>query len=497
MIDEYIKQLLNGEEIRKNLIGLKAEIKETEAQKEWAAYFKREEIRTLFLQDLLAAGDAKIRKNAALLIGEAGDNSCLAPLYDAYEAEGQLFNKSSYLTAMAGLNYIPVLEKLKERAEELKSQNPSEESRKHIEEEKRKLGAMLLSVEQPKPHRMKQGATPFTAVLITNRNHIHITARAFQELPQKQIPAGLMVRTDRPERLFRVRTFRELYFAVDGMKSCGSDPEEAAEAVAGGNGRLLRFLEACHEGSAPFYFRLEVKNRMEPAAKAACVKKLAALIETKSGNALVNTPSFYELEIRLIETREGGYNILIRLFTLHDNRFAYRKNVVASSIHPVNAALTAALAEDYLREGAQILDPFCGVGTMLIERARLVKPGTMYGIDSFGDAIRGARENTKAAGELVNYINRDFFDFTHEYLFDEVITDMPWTKQASQRRTVEELYRRFFERVPRLVKPGGVVILYTHDRKLVKRYAGAYLKLEKEYEISMKEETHVMILTVR
>ena len=30
--------------------------------------------------------------------------------------------------------------------------------------------------------------------------------------------------------------------------------------------------------------------------------------------------------------------------------------------------MIVALAEPYLKENAQILDPFCGVGTMLIER---------------------------------------------------------------------------------------------------------------------------------
>ena len=62
---------------------------------------------------------------------------------------------------------------------------------------------------------------------------------------------------------------------------------------------------------------------------------------------------------------------------------------------------------------------------MLIERDRLVPAREMYGIDIFGEAIVKARENTQAAGTRVWYINRDFFDFTHDYKFDEIITDMP------------------------------------------------------------------------
>lgn len=37
-------------------------------------------------------------------------------------------------------------------------------------------------------------------------------------------------------------------------------------------------------------------------------------------------------------------------------------------MHPSLAALIMELAAPYLKENAQIIDPFCGVGTMLIER---------------------------------------------------------------------------------------------------------------------------------
>lgn len=62
---------------------------------------------------------------------------------------------------------------------------------------------------------------------------------------------------------------------------------------------------------------------------------------------------------------------------------------------------------------------------MLIERDLLVPAGDMYGLDIFGEAVIKARENAKAAGRQINYINRDFFDFTHKYLFDEIICNMP------------------------------------------------------------------------
>ena len=493
MIGEYWNRVKSGEEVRGNLIALKAALKEDAAKEEWAGLLKEEENRRL-IEKLLGSEDPKIRKNAALLAGRSGDSAWTDVLYHAYEAEEQMFVKSSYLAALSELNYFPVLDRLKKRRDELIISEPDEQNRKHIGEELRELDRMILSAEQPKPHRFNGHGAEYTIILTTNRNHIHVTAEALKGVPMKTLPAGLMIRTDRPGELARIRTWREALFVAADMKSCPADIGEAAEIIAGGENALLRFLRSCHEGAAPFYFRLDVKSGMDQEKKAAFIKKLAAAIEKASGRTLINTPSFYELELRLIENREKAFNIVIKLLTCRDTRFSYRKNVTAASIHPVNAALTAALARPYLKERAQILDPFCGVGTMLIERARLVRAGTMYGIDCFHDAVRDARENTQAAGLSVNYINRDFFDFRHAYLFDEMITDMPWTGREALKGEIEAIYRRFFVKAAGLLKAGGVIILYTHDRDLVKRYKGNRFRLAAEYEVSMKEGTHVMIL---
>ena len=47
------------------------------------------------------AWDAKVRKNAALILGEMGCQDALDALFYAYECEEKLFVKSAYLTAMS------------------------------------------------------------------------------------------------------------------------------------------------------------------------------------------------------------------------------------------------------------------------------------------------------------------------------------------------------------------------------------------------------------
>ena len=193
---------------------------------------------------------------------------------------------------------------------------------------------------------------------------------------------------------------------------------------------------------------------------------------------LVNAPSDYEIELRLLEKRDGGYACFLKLLSIAPGRFAYRKNAVAASIHPATAAMLVALAEPYLKENAQILDPFCGVGTMLIERDIRVPAREKYGIDIFGEAIRGARENASYAGEKINFINRDYFDFTHAYLFDEIITNMPVRGRKSKEET-DAFYGRFFEKSAGLLKADGILVIYSNEQGFIRKQ----LRIRNDYRL--------------
>ena len=126
-----------------------------------------------------------------------------------------------------------------------------------------------------------------------------------------------------------------------------------------------------------------------------------------------------------------------------DEAVCLPENAIAMSIHPATAAMLMYLAKPYLKENAQILDPCCGVGTMLIERDILVPAREKYGIDIFGDAIDMARENAALAGEKINFIHRDYFDFKHDYKFDEIVTNMP--VKGKKQRGYGCIYARFLK----------------------------------------------------
>ena len=257
----------------------------------------------------------------------------------------------------------------------------------------------------------------------------------------------------------------------------------------------MALLENTHEGDFPFYFRIGVKSRMALSERSKFAKKVASKLEELTAHKLRNSTSHYEFEIRMIEGKSGDYYLLVKLNTIVDRRFSYREEFIPTSIKPVNAALLVELAKDYMIPDAQILDPFCGVGTMLIERQKVVKGNTSYGIDHSPEAIEKAIYNTNLADQIVHYINKDCFTFTHDYPFDEIFTEMPYATGQKTEAEIREVYEKFFPFAKRVLGPEGTIIMYTRNREYVKQFTvKSNFRILKEIKITQRPESYLMIL---
>ena len=149
-------------------------------------------------------------------------------------------------------------------------------------------------------------------------------------------------------------------------------------------------------------------------------------------------------------------------------------------------------------ENAQIIDPFCGVGTMLIERDIRVPAREKYGMDIFGEAIDGARENAALAGEQINFIHRDFFDFKHDYLFDEIVTNMP-VRGKMTREQLDRLYEKFFRKALTILEKEAVIVMYTGEIGFVKKQLRLHreFSLLEEYCMQSKAGCYLLIIGVK
>lgn len=488
---QLFTELQEKKNVRSNLSALRASLKEaTEEQKAQAIEFVRghEDLVFGFLQE----EDAKTRKNAALLLGDLAVQNALQPLWKAYTREQTLFVKSAYLEAMKALHAEEILSQLKDRLAELEGEPVTEENRKHREAELRALRAILIQYEGIDTHHFDIKQKNNHVLLVTNRNHRGILEN---QTGGKAHPLGVIVQTDDLLQLLQIRTYRDMLFLLPVKGLLEQETEKAAEAVWK---PMLAICAKYHREDKPFFFRIECRSAMTLEQRSRFVKKLGSAIEQLSDGKLVNSPGDYEVELRLIANREGKFFPALKFYTIPDHRFAYRKHAIAASMHPSLAALIMELAAPYLKENAQIIDPFCGVGTMLIERDIRVPAREKYGTDIFGEAIDGARENAALAGEQINFIHRDFFDFKHDYLFDEIVTNMP-VRGKMTREQLDRLYEKFFRKALTILEKEAVIVMYTGEIGFVKKQLRLHreFSLLEEYCMQSKAGCYLLIIGVK
>ncbi len=479
---EAVRQLKNSEDKRAALIEFKNSLKQGTA--------RLSDDDAKYMITLLSNPDAKSRKNVAQILGIANAELSRDALIEKYENEETEFVKASYILAIKDMYIDDIKDKLEELRKGLSAREVTEENKKHIDEQMSAFDAILGK---------KIGKHTFTGydiesdiILITQRGLGNLTADSFEASVKKVLNIGVSAKVDDLNSILELRTYKELLFTIPELKRVPDDPYKIAEVLAGGE--LRTFLKLRHDNDDPWSYRLSVVSSMDEKKKALFIKRFAGELMRHSESYFVNSASDYELEIRLLENREGGFTLMIKLFTIPDERFSYRKEVISAGIRPDLAANLVKLSADYIRPGVQVLDPFCGTGTMLIERTKYMDAYPLYGIDIFAEAIEKARINAEAAGVEINFINRDYFDFKHKYLFDEIFTNMPFSMNPEDADDINDLYRKFFLYSARFLKPNSFVIMYVRDIESAREYASesGYF-LEKEVQISEKEGSYLCI----
>lgn len=488
MLNELYDKICSGQDLRASLIELKMQLKTEEGRRQFCRICGENYD---VIMKCLAEEDPKVRKNAAAILGLLKVPEAVDVLMDAYLDEDKLFVRPEYIKAMAGLDCGEYLEDFRQRLEELSACEAPENEKKHVREEMQALQELLLQKGEWRKHSFS-GYERQNEVILT-------VLPAFRDLlaesvssKKKLLTSGIRTVTGDIGGLLQNRLWQEMLFVIHGSGEPEADPEMLAEWLEASD--LMRILENNHSGGGPWYFRIGIPGQKTGKNIGDFVKAAALVLESASGRKLVNSPSHYETEIRLIRKKEGGFLPLLKLFTLPDHRFAYRRYTVAAGMKPSLAAGLLALAKPYLREYAQVLDPFCGAGTLLMERRFLMPVRNLYGLDIFGEAVEKARANAAIAGFQANYINRDYFDFTHSYLFDEIITDMP--SGTGKREETDLLYRRFFEKSAELLSDRGRIVMYSGEMGLVKKYLRLQgrFRLLKEFCILEKRGMYLFVL---
>ena len=488
MIREYYEAICNGVDVRANVIALRGALRDEKEVRAFAYLLGGD---FSVLGALLENEDPKVRKNAAILLGKMESEDLLPLLFETYQKEETRFIRADYLKAMEHMDYTPYLGILQERLQELRNVQAAPGEQKHVSEEIRMLQAMVLKYQKPEPHHFTAMDLAEDVILVTNNEQSAVVARKFSAGCCRRLKGGVRVNGVAMREIFPIRTYTELLFPIDAGSLPQSDPELVGRSLGEDSEQedsLTKRMQRMHSGAGPYRFRIELKSRMEASKKGAYIRKISDALERSSKGMWINSATDYEAEVRLLERKAGGFTPFLKLYTIPDKRFSYRKELIAASIAPVNAALAVELAEKYLKEGGQILDPFCGVGTMLIERNKGVKAKELYGLDIFGEAIEKARVNAQRAGCRIQFINRDFFN--------EIISDLPQVTQAKPKQEIHELYLKFFRKAPQHLKENAVLILYVTEPQFVAEAVRRHpeYRVEETFLLNEKNRTTVYVL---
>jgi 23S rRNA G2445 N2-methylase RlmL len=199
---------------------------------------------------------------------------------------------------------------------------------------------------------------------------------------------------------------------------------------------------------------------------------------------LIDSPSSYAAMLRVEADADATRIWFVPTFE-HDYRFAYRIADVGASINPVVSACLARLVRG--KASRVVVDPTCGSGTLLIERALLDDSSTLSGIDISPTAIRAATGNVIAARLAARIAIRQA-DGGDSAAWpdrcDEVLANLPFGNRTED-RNLDGLYRRIVGNIGRTLARGGRALLYTaHTKTLI-------ALLRRTPQLAVREERRV------
>ncbi|NPA38238.1 MAG: methyltransferase domain-containing protein [Candidatus Nanohaloarchaeota archaeon] len=119
---------------------------------------------------------------------------------------------------------------------------------------------------------------------------------------------------------------------------------------------------------------------------------------------------------------------------------------------------------------SKLLDPFAGVGGILIE-GELFAHADGYGIELYNDVLWKAVKNKFHYNCRFKLIKGDatFLPFHHNS-FDAIVSDLPYGRSSKQRKHFDELYDSFFKEAYEVVKPDKYVVVMVNDPHLNPSY---------------------------
>ena len=164
----------------------------------------------------------------------------------------------------------------------------------------------------------------------------------------------------------------------------------------------------------------------------------------------------------------GEFMLALRLSDDRMRHREYKSAHIPGSLRPAIAAAMALLSEP--RDDDVMLDPFCGAGTILIERAHLGRYARLFGGDSDPHALAAARENIGP-----RYQPLELREWNAAALplarasVTKVVTNLPWGARHGTHVENRTLYPRALAEIRRVAAPGAKLVMLTAETRLMEQ----------------------------
>ena len=273
--------------------------------------------------------------------------------------------------------------------------------------------------------------------------------------------------------LLALRTVEDVFVALGTLRLSGQPADlKALERAPFWGGSLRQALKAWEEATGRVVVKRQVFRVVVQAEDVAWRHYRRSDLGLAAERAVLGGSSWRldreaaPLEIWL---QQAGRELVVglRLSTgsmrQHGGREAERGAALRPSVAAAMVRLTNPADDDVF------LDPMCGTGTLLLERAAAGRYQMLLG----GDADPAAVEATLANFGPRHQPRRiERWDATRLPLEDASVTNLacnlPWGRQVSEQAALPSLYGGMLREARRVLAPGGRMVLLTSEWKLLK-----------------------------
>jgi tRNA (guanine6-N2)-methyltransferase len=143
----------------------------------------------------------------------------------------------------------------------------------------------------------------------------------------------------------------------------------------------------------------------------------------------------------------------------------WKREHLPASLRPSVAAAMAFLSSP--RDDDVVLDPMCGAGTVIIERAHMAPAATLMGGDINNEAVILARRNARSAHVPVEWHTWDAQALPlADASVSALLVNLPFGKQIGDPATNAIVYAKLAQEFRRVTQPSGRLVALTSDDRL-------------------------------